>query len=197
MPAQSRPHRRTLLADSPRGSCPARFVVPRGANIAVYGRFSRPRADERDSYRQSGVHRCHTSRATEPLLWRAPHAAPSRSESVRNPSASAVFLDSPARGTYQARVARGRCELLAAAPTPLIRRSPLEPVEEPIVLAHAASYASPGRARACVNSPASSIAGDAKGPPWRPGGNRPVAGTRTFAKCTYRDRLVAARCQGA
>ena len=56
--------------------------------------------------------------------------------------ASAGFLDSPARGTYQVRVACGRRELLAAATTPLPRRSPLELVEEPIVLAHAASHGS-------------------------------------------------------
>ena len=111
--------------------------------------------------------------------------------------ASAGFLDSPARGTYQVRVACGWRELLAAATTPLPRRSPLELVEEPIVLAHAASHGPPGRARACVNPPALSIAGDAKGPQWRPGGNRPVAGTRTVSRCTCRERLVAALCHGA
>ena len=71
-------------------------------------------------------------------------SGPSRSESVRNRGASAGFLDSLARGTYQACVARGRHELLAAAPTPLLRRSPLELAEEPIALAHAASYRSSG-----------------------------------------------------
>ena len=111
--------------------------------------------------------------------------------------ASAGFLDSPARGTYQVRVACGRCELLAAATTPLPRRSPLELVEEPIVLAHAASHGPPGRSRACVNPPALSIAGDAKGPQWRPGGNRPVAGAPTVSTYTCRERLVAALRHGA
>ena len=197
VPAQSRSQRPTLLADSAQGGCPARFLVPRSTEFAACGRFSRPRADERDAYRQPGVRRCRTLRATASLTWWAPHPGPSRSGAVRNRDASAGFLDSPARGTYQARVARGRRELLAAATTPLPRRSPLELVEEPIVLVHAASHGPPARARACANPPAVSIAGNAKGPQGRPGGNRPVAGTRTVSRCTCRERLVAALCHGA
>ena len=59
-------------------------------------------------------------------------------------SASAGFLDSPTQGTCQACVARGRRELLAAAPTPLLRQSPLESFNTRIVLAHAAPYRTPG-----------------------------------------------------
>ena len=82
-----------------------------------------------------------------------PSRALSRSESVRNWSASAGFLDSPAQGTYQACVARGRRELLAAAPTPLLRQSPLESFKERIALAHAAPYCPPGQgASACASA---------------------------------------------
>ena len=82
-----------------------------------------------------------------------PSRALSRSESVRNWSASAGFLDSPAQGTYQACVARGRRELLAAAPTLLLRQSPLESFEERIALAHAAPYRPTGRgASVCASA---------------------------------------------
>ena len=197
MPAQSRPHRRTLLADSPRGSCPARFVVPRGANMPSTG-------DSAGPARTSGI------RTVSPACTGAtPHARQRpfsgalrmRRRRDRRPSrnrdASAGFLDSPARGTYQARVARGRRELLAAAPTPLLRCSPLEFVEEPIVLVHTASHGSPGRARACVNSPVSSIAGYAKGAQWCPAGHRPVSGAPTVSTYRCREGPVAALRHGA
>ena len=74
-----------------------------------------------------------------------PSRALSRSESVRNWSASAGFLDPSAQWTYQACVACGRRELLAAAPTPLLRQSPLESFKERIALAHAAPYRTPGQ----------------------------------------------------
>ena len=82
-----------------------------------------------------------------------PSRALSRSESVRNWSASDSFLDSPAQGTYQACVACGRRELLAAAPTPLLRQSPVESFEERIALAHAAPYRPPGQgASVCASA---------------------------------------------
>ena len=101
--------------------------------------------------RRPAVHRCRISRSAATLPRCVPRAAPSRVGSVRDRRVSAGALGSPAWGANQARVARGRRELPAAAPTPLLRCSPLKLVKEPIALAHAASHRSSGRAQACVN----------------------------------------------
>ena len=170
----------------------------RGVPIsAVYGRSSRPRADEPDAFRRPGVRRCRSSPATAP-----PALVRSASGAVEiggRPQLGRISRFSRFSGTGDI---SGSCgprarELLTAAPTPLLRCSPLEFVEEPIVLAHTASHGSPGRTRACVNSPVSSIARDAKGAQWCPGGHRPVSGASTVSTYTCRERLVAALRHGA
>ena len=101
--------------------------------------------------RRPAVHRCRTARSAATLPRCVPRAVPSRVVSVRDRRVSAGALGSPAWGANQARVARGRRELPAAAPTPLLRCSPLQLVKEPITFAHAASHRSSGRAQARVN----------------------------------------------
>ena len=85
------------------------------------------------------------SRVAATVPWCAREGRFRDQEFGRDWSASAGFLDSPAQGTYQACVACGRRELLAAPPTPLLRQSPLESFEERIALAHAAPYRPPRR----------------------------------------------------
>ena len=110
---------------------PAKFHVPPGAT----GRMNR----------RPAARGWRTPREAAALSRCAPRPAPPRPQSVQNRRASAGILDAAAKGTCQACVARGRRELLAPAPTPLLRRSPLELVKEPIALAHAAPYRPPAR----------------------------------------------------
>ena len=117
---------------------PSLFDVRPNATQRAFDSSAAPRAQEPPGARGSDHPLVCPSRAR-------PSRELSRSESVRNWSASASFLDSSAQWTYQACVACGRRELLAAAPTPLLRQSPLESFKERIALAHAAPYRAPGQ----------------------------------------------------
>ena len=76
LPVQSRPNRRTLLADSARGSCPARFLVPRGTGLTACRRLSRRHAHERDAYRRPGRAQApHLVRDSAPPLVRSASGA--------------------------------------------------------------------------------------------------------------------------
>ena len=89
-------------------------------------------------------------------------------EVLRERGTSASVLQFQARRTNRARVARGRRELAAATPTPLLRHTPFQPVKVPVVLAHVASRQSPG---ASGQAP-SRGSGDRAGPPARGHGCR-------------------------
>ena len=123
------------------GSIGAIVVRPRCRDpIAPTGMARATRPSGRSTRRLPPVRRCRPPRVAATIPWCARVGRYRDQEFVRNWSASAGFLDSPAQGTYQACVARGRRELLAAAPTPLLRQSPLECVKERIAFAHTAPY---------------------------------------------------------
>ena len=103
------------------------------------------RPSGRSTRRLPPVRGCRPPRVAATIPWCARVGRFRDQEFVRNWSASAGLLDSPAQGTYQACVAHGRRELLAAAPTPLLRQSPLESFKERLALAHAAPYRPPGQ----------------------------------------------------